>query len=324
MEVQNQVIRSLRSDLARLQGLTGDVVSRGQLVDRVCAAFGFRDARGRWQRVTCRKALVVLEAEGHISLPPRRTARCGQRRIAGTVGMRRAGRGRRGRRFGTGPGDGCAAACDLGRGRTSIRAAQGLSWAARYVVGSAHGWLGAVGFASSARWLACRDRWLERRQAARLFAPGRVPVALSDPSRRAGISPRTSWGKQYAWRETISRCATAIGPICWRPSSTRRSGAIFRSANWQHVGKTSGRRRGAAKAPKAVYMYELDAAGTSAHSRTASCASEGRGRSGELGGTGVQRCTAGGCTPERTPGDLRPARKRRCGRSRAQRGEIKP
>ena len=36
-----------------------------------------------------------------------------------------------------------------GQGRTGIRVAQGFSWGAKYVVGPAHGWLGAVGFASS-------------------------------------------------------------------------------------------------------------------------------------------------------------------------------
>ena len=58
------------------------------------------------------------EAEGHISLLPRRT-------------VRRAGRSRRGQRLGSGPGDGCAAA--RGTKHTSIRVAQGLLWTAKYV-----------------------------------------------------------------------------------------------------------------------------------------------------------------------------------------------
>ena len=89
-----------------------------------------------------------------------------------------AGRSRRGQGFGAGPGDGCAAT--HGTGRTSIRMAQSLSWAARSVVGAAHGWLRTAGFASSVRWLACRDRRLERRQATRLFAPGRAPKSLGE------------------------------------------------------------------------------------------------------------------------------------------------
>lgn len=47
---------------------------RTALADRVCAEFGFRDARGRAQRAGCLEALRALEREGQIVLPAPRTS----------------------------------------------------------------------------------------------------------------------------------------------------------------------------------------------------------------------------------------------------------
>ena len=74
MEIQNQVGRSLRGNLTRLRAVLDGSVSQGihglgQVADRVCKAFDFRDGRGRWQRASCCAALTDLEAAGHVSLP---------------------------------------------------------------------------------------------------------------------------------------------------------------------------------------------------------------------------------------------------------------
>jgi len=54
----------------------------------------------------------------------------------------------------------------------------------RYLIGSAHGWLGGFGFAAPALQLADRDRWIgwdsEQRRAS---ARSRVPEPFSDPAR---------------------------------------------------------------------------------------------------------------------------------------------
>ena len=313
MEFQNQVIRSLRNDLVRLQGLTG--TSRSQLVDRVCAAFGFRDARGRWQRMTCLKALTVLEAEGLVSLPPRRGVRRRHWRVADPVTLPH------------GVPDAVGAIEDL-KLVLVTDAWQRAIWDGlmthehprgagpfvgcqiRYLVGSAHGWLGAVGFSASARRLACRDRWIGWDDDRRRACPGLVP--FPDPAR--GVVPQS----RLAYVEPGGRRGGGRFRGAHRPylletfvDEKKHMGASFRAANWQHVGKTSGRgRRGhAAEAPKADVRTGCGMAGASAGSRTASCAAGGRGRSGpgELGGTGVRRRTIGGCTPERAPGDLRSA-----------------
>ena len=173
MEVQNQVGRSLRADLVRLRGVLDSATSQGitslgQLADRVCEAFNLRDGRGRCQRASCRKALDVLQAQGDIALPVPREHRAGghkPRVLAHAV----------------------APACDVPGTVGAVRElalvrvesdAQRLVWntlmahehprgagpfvghQVRYLVGSAHGWLGAVGFAASARRLHARDTWM--------------------------------------------------------------------------------------------------------------------------------------------------------------------
>ena len=239
-------------------------------------------------------------------MPPSRSVCRRQKRVAGGAGVRRAGRSRRSRGSEAGPG--CAAACDLERRRTSTHVVPGRSWAVSSVVGSAHGWLGAVGFAASAR--RCRDRRLERRPTARLPAPGLVPVAL--PPRHRVPQSRLACVETGGGRGRGRFRGALRLPPCWRPLDGQHTvdgqhtGASFRAANWRWVGKTSGRSGGAAKTPKAVYMY--GAAGAPTGSRTAFCAAGGRGRPGpeELGGTRVRRRAAGRRTPERTAGDLRP------------------
>ena len=80
MEIQNQVSRILRDNLARLRDVLDEAVSQGvgslgQVADRVCEAFDFRDGRGRWQRANCCRALSDLQAAGHVSLPASQAAR---------------------------------------------------------------------------------------------------------------------------------------------------------------------------------------------------------------------------------------------------------
>ena len=82
MEIQNQVSRILRGNLARLRDVLDGAVSQGvgslgQVADRVCEAFDFRDGRGRWQRASCCRALSDLQAAGHVSLPAGQPARGG-------------------------------------------------------------------------------------------------------------------------------------------------------------------------------------------------------------------------------------------------------
>ena len=283
MEAQNEVGRSLRANLARLHevvnraGLQG-VTSRGQLADRVCDAFGLRDGLGRLQRASCCKALGVLEAGGHISLPPPRCPRAGVRRprmlahvvapahdVPGEVGavrdlaLMRVETDAQRRVWNT------LMAHEHPRGAGPFVGHQ-----LRYLVGSAHGWLGAVGFAASARRLKARDAWVgwdDERRCAHLH---RV-VGLCRFLIRPGVVCRNLAS------HVLGRAARAVGEdferlYGYRPwlletfvEERAHTGASLRAANWVRVGESCGRGRndrthGAPHTRKALYLYELEPA----------------------------------------------------------------
>ena len=173
MEIQNQVSRILRDNLARLRDVLDEAVSQGvgslgQVADRVCEAFDFRDGRGRWQRASCCRALSDLQAAGHVSLPASQAARGvgGRARVLphpmapavdvpGTVGkvvgltLALVETDAQRQVWNT------LMAYEHPRGAGPFVGPQ-----LRYLVGSAHGWLGGVGFAASARRLRSRDAWV--------------------------------------------------------------------------------------------------------------------------------------------------------------------
>ena len=132
------------------------VGSLGQVADRVCEAFDFRDGRGRWQRASCRRALSDLQAAGEVSLPAGQGARGGGGRarvfphplapavdVPGTVGavagltLALVETDEQRRVWNT------LMAHEHPRGAGPFVGPQ-----LRYLVGSAHGWLGGVGFAA--------------------------------------------------------------------------------------------------------------------------------------------------------------------------------
>ena len=283
MEAQNQVGRSLRADLARLRGVLDSATSQGitslgQVADRVCEAFNLRDGRARWQRASCRKALGVLQAQGDIALPAPRHSRAGghgPRVLAHAV----------------------APACDVPGEVGEVRElalvrvesdAQRLVWntlmahehprgagpfvghQVRYLVGSAHGWLGAVGFAASARRLNARDTWMGWDDAHRCTHLHRV-VGLCRFLIRPGVLCRNLAS------HVLGRVARAVGKdferlYGYRPwlletfvDEREHTGASLRAANWVRVGESAGRGRNdrthaRPETRKAVYVYALEPA----------------------------------------------------------------
>ena len=283
MEVQNQVGRSLRANLARLRGVLDSATSQGltslgQVADRVCEAFHLRDGRGRWQRASCRKALGVLAAQGDIALPPPRPHRAGghkPRVLAHAVAPAHDV-----------PGE-VAQVRELGLVRVDTDA-QRLVWntlmahehprgagpfvghQVRYLVGSAHGWLGAVGFAASARRLTARDTWMGWDDAQRCAHLHRV-VGLCRFLIRPGVRCR------HLASHVLGRVRRAVGEdferLCgYRPwlletfiDEREHTGASWRAANWVRVGETCGRGRNdrthaAPETRKAVYLCALEPA----------------------------------------------------------------
>ena len=281
MEVQNQVGRCLRANLARLRGVLDSVTSEGltslgQVADRVCEAFELRDGRGRWQRASCRKALDVLEAQGEIVLPAPRTQRAG-------------GHGPRVLAHAVAPAHDVPGTVGAVRELELVRVesdAQRWVWNTlmahehprgagpfvghqlRYLVGSAHGWLGAVGFAASARRLHTRDVWMGWDDAQRCAHLHRV-VGLCRFLIRPGVVCRNLAS------HVLGRVVRAVGEdferlYGYRPwlletfvDEREHTGASWRAANWVRVGESCGRGRqdrthAAPETRKAVYVYELE------------------------------------------------------------------
>ena len=284
MEVQNQVGRSLRGNLARLRDVVNGAVSQGvdslgQVADHVCEAFDFRDGRGRLQRASCCAALTDLEAAGHVLLPRCRRSGGGARRaprvlahpvapavdVPDTVGALRdltlvlVETDAQRRVWNT------LLAHEHPRGAGPFVGPQ-----LRYLVDSAHGWLGGVGFASCALRLQARDAWIGWDDWGRRTHLHRV-LGLCRLLVRPGI------GCRNLASHLLGRAARAVGDDCerlhgYRPwlletfvDETEQSGASVRAANWIRVGETCGRGRGdrthaAAETRKAVYMYALEPA----------------------------------------------------------------
>ena len=283
VEVQNQVGRSLRGNLARLRDVLDGAVSQGigslgQVADRVCEAFDFHDGRGRWQRASCCAALADLGAAGHVSLPQGRPSRGGVRRprvlphpvapavdVPGTVGalrdlaLVRVETDEQRRVWNT------LMAHEHPRGAGPFVGPQ-----LRYLVGSAHGWLGGVGFAACARRLRARDAWIGWDDERRRTHLHRV-LGLCRLLVRPGISCRNLAS------HVLGRAARAVGDDFerlhgYRPwlletfvDQTEHTGASVRAANWVRVGETCGRGRqdrthAAPETRKAVYVYALEPA----------------------------------------------------------------
>ena len=283
MEIQNQVSRILRGNLARLRDVLDGAVSQGvgslgQVADRVCEAFDFRDGRGRWQRASCCRALSDLQAAGHVSLPAGQPARGvgGRARVlphpvapavdvpgtvdeVGGLTLVLVETGEQRRVWNT------LMAHEHPRGAGPFVGPQ-----LRYLVGSAHGWLGGVGFAASARRLRARDAWVGWDDTGRRAHLHRV-LGLCRLLVRPGVACRNLAS------HVLGRAARAVGDDCerlygYRPwlletfvDETEQTGASVRAANWVRVGETCGRGRGdrthaAPETRKAVYMYALEPA----------------------------------------------------------------
>ena len=191
------------------------IAHRTALADVLCTEFGFHDAQGRSQRAGCLKALRDLERAGHFELP-----------VALTLG-RSAGGPR-----GAAPVEAAQAVPavvddlrDLKLVRVVDVVQRGI-WnelmihehprgtgplvgcQLRYLIGSAHGWLGVIGFGAAALKLTARDPW----------------IGWSD----------AQWRSHLARIVGLNRVLIRPGVRCWpvldaRPGPRRRPCATCRS-----------------------------------------------------------------------------------------------
>jgi hypothetical protein len=279
MDTQTEVKRTLSQALDRVCGLLERTPFRHRtaVAEAVCAAFGFTDARGVPQRGTCLKALRELEAAGALTLPPplRRSGPKAPRRLGAPVPA---------------PAGVPADVGDLQGLRLELvtTAAQLRLWnelmvrehprgagplvgrQLRYLIGSAHGWLGGLGFGAAALQLAPRDGWIgwpvaQRRQHLHrvvglsrfLIRPAMRCQNLASRVLRLALARLPGdFEQRYGYRPWLVETFVDLSQV---------AGTCFRAANWTYVGQTRGRgrqdrARRRAETVKAIYVYPLERA----------------------------------------------------------------
>lgn len=137
----------------------------------------------------------------------------------------------------------------------------------RYLVGSAHGWLGAVGFSASALRLEARDRWIGWDAQQRQEQEGRV-VNLSRLLIRPGVECQNL--ASFVLGACVARMPedfrARYGYEPWLLESfvdrEQHAGTCFQAANWKCLGQTKGRGRNDrnsefSESIKDIYVYPL-------------------------------------------------------------------
>jgi hypothetical protein len=252
---------------------------RQDLARSMCETLDLKDARGRMRLGGTVKALRVLEERGYWRLPKGQhpSAKAGRWR------PRRLGRPVAGPR-------GVPARAEQVQGLTLVevrreedelfrtwnelietehplRESRMVGRQVRYLIGSEHGWLGAVGFGSCALRLAARDAWIGWDQPKRRQHQDRVL-----DMRRFLIRPSVRC-ENLASR-VLSLVAERVGADFHRRygfepwllesfvNTQAYEGTCYQAANWVWVGESIGRGRNGAVEPtvprKDVYVYELN------------------------------------------------------------------
>jgi len=242
---------------------------------QVCEWMGWQAPNGKLQEMSCRKALVELERRGVVELP----------RTTEEYAFHRGSQKARGALP-----ELSEVGCRLGElgdveivpvGSRYSKASQiwnGLMEGYHYLGGgplcgsqlryliwsSEHGWLGGLSFSSATWHMRDRDKrigWSERARRANLrkvvsnsrflIVPGvKVPnlasYVLSRSTRRLSVD----WEERYGYRPLLVE--TFVDPV-------RHRGTSYRAANWEHVGRSSGRRgeAGGGGSKKDIYLYPL-------------------------------------------------------------------
>ena len=247
---------------------------RTALADRLCDQFGFVDGRGERQRSSCLKVLRSLADKGHVVLPapqtrpgPSRPRRLAQpvpapHDVPGTAGRIRGLQlvrveSEAQRRIWN----------ELLLGEHPRGAGPLVGRQLRYLVGSDHGWLGGLAFASAALQLHDRDRWIGWDVDTRRAQLDRV-VGLSRFLIRPGVQCQNLASRVLAL--TLERLPVDFEDRYGYPpwlvetfvDTSRVAGTCFQAANWIRVGSTQGRgRQDAARQSdetvKDIYVYPL-------------------------------------------------------------------
>lgn len=277
--IQNQI----KQTLAEPEGIgyvhslleSQAIAHRTELATRVCERFGFYDGRGRAQVAGCLKALRELERGGHVSLPAACTASRrppAPRRLSEPVAPPRAVPAEAGEVRGlelvrVSTPEAMRRWNELMASEHPQGAGPLVGRQVRYLIGSAHGWLGGFGFAAAALQLAARDAWIGWDRQGRRDHLHDV-VGMSRFLLRPTVACRNLASKVLSLSLSAlpDDFAHQYGYRPWLVESfvdtEHYSGACYRAANWIEVGQTAGRGRQdrftrAALPPKTIFVYPL-------------------------------------------------------------------
>ncbi len=247
------------------------------LARHLCEELELKDWRGKPRLAGVQKALRVLEEKGYWKLPKRRGVygkKWQPRRVKGLVADPR----------------GVPARVEQVKGLELVQVASEdgelfplwnelmltehplhdcrlVGRQLRYLIGSAHGWLGGIGFGSCALRLRVRDEWIGWDDSTRKAFQERL-INMT----RFLIRPKVRC-ENLASR-VLSLCMERLGRDFrngyglepWLVESfvnqEQYFGGCYRAANWLRLGASSGRGRSGPKQPvtsrKEVYLYELN------------------------------------------------------------------
>jgi hypothetical protein len=137
----------------------------------------------------------------------------------------------------------------------------------RYLIGSDHGWLGALGFGPAAFVLACRDQWIGWSTAARLGhlreVLGLNRLLIRQEVRCACLLSRVlSMALKRVTEDWLARYKLKPLLVETYVDRARYTGLSLSASNWLRIGRSTGRgRKGPAQATKSlkdVWVYPLD------------------------------------------------------------------
>ena len=276
---QSQISRALRDEaaVARIASILSQeqFESRRALGRRVCAEFSFADARGRPQLASCLAALTALAGRRpEIVLPPPQAPPVDRRpRLLAADVPEPAGVPSHPGRIRDLAIIAVTGAAERARWNTLIAREHphGMTTFAgcqvRYLVGSAHGWLGAAGFAAAARRAAARDRWIgwddeqRREHLQRVVCLSRFLIrpSVHCPHLASHVLGRIlrrlphDFQARYGYRPWLVESFADAG----------YDGTCLRAANFRCVGRTEGRGRQdrahrRATTVKTVFLYERE------------------------------------------------------------------
>jgi hypothetical protein len=254
--------------------------SRTSVAKEVCEGLRWCKPNGQPKVTRARDLLGKLEKAGHLKLPPARGPRAGQARRLASSGQPLPPIDRLPRRVDqiqglflhllSGWEDPLSALWnELIVQEHPLKDAPLVGAQLRYLIGSAHGWLGAIGFGPPAWHLGPRDQWIgwscPARRANLQKVIGLSRLLIRKEARCANLASKVMamvLGRvAQDWQERYEHKPCLVESFVDRDQFTGKS---YRAANWRLVGASQGRGRKGPKgiyplSQKDIYVYALEA-----------------------------------------------------------------